>query len=81
VETSDTVDVVTTVDATGQSCPMPILMAAKAAKELQPGQVMLIEATDNGSRSDVPAWVAQTGNELVDSREDGAVLRFWVRKN
>jgi tRNA 2-thiouridine synthesizing protein A len=81
VETSDTVDVATTVDAKGQSCPMPILMAAKAAKELQPGQVMLLEATDNGSRSDVPAWVAQTGNELIDSRDDGTVLRFWVRKS
>jgi tRNA 2-thiouridine synthesizing protein A len=81
VETSDAIDVATTVDAKGQSCPMPILMAAKAAKELQPGQVMLIEATDNGSRSDVPAWVAQTGNELVDSQEDDSILRFWVRKN
>lgn len=28
-------DVAKTVDATGQKCPMPILMTAKAAKELQ----------------------------------------------
>ena len=58
-------DVVKTVDATGQKCPMPILMTAKAAKELQAGDVMLIIATDAGARSDVPAWVSQTGNELV----------------
>lgn len=73
-------DVTTTVDATGQKCPMPILMTAKAAKELQPGDVMLIMATDAGARSDVPAWVSQTGNELLESSEEGDVLKFYVRK-
>jgi len=73
-------DVAKTVDATGQKCPMPILMTAKAAKELQAGDVMLIIATDAGARSDVPAWVTQTGNELVESSEEGDVLKFYVRK-
>jgi TusA-related sulfurtransferase len=73
-------DVTKTVDATGQKCPMPILMTAKAAKDLQAGDVMLIIATDAGARSDVPAWVSQTGNELVESSEEGDVLKFYVRK-
>lgn len=73
-------DVAKTVDATGQKCPMPILMTAKAAKELAPGDFMLIIATDAGARSDVPAWVSQTGNELVESSEEGDVLKFYVRK-
>jgi len=70
----------TTVDATGQTCPMPVLMTAKAAKELAAGDLMLIKATDGGARSDIPAWVSQTGNELVESSEDGDVLSFVVRK-
>ncbi len=69
-----------TVDATGQSCPMPVLMTAKAAKELVAGDLMLVKATDGGARSDIPAWVSQTGNELVESSEDGNVLNFVVRK-
>jgi tRNA 2-thiouridine synthesizing protein A len=73
-------DVAKTVDATGQKCPMPILMTAKAAKDLQAGDLMLIIATDAGARSDVPAWVSQTGNELVESSEEGDVLKFYVRK-
>ena len=73
-------DVTTTVDAKGQSCPMPGLRTSKAAKDLQVGQIMLVEATDNGARSDIPAWVTQTGNELVNSVEDGNVLKFWIRK-
>ena len=73
-------DVAKTVDAKGQKCPMPVLMTAKAAKELNSGDVMLIEATDGGARSDIPAWASQTGNELVDSSQEGDVLRFYIRK-
>jgi len=68
------------VDARGQKCPMPVLMTAKAAKEMEPGQVLLVEATDGGARSDIPAWATQTGNELLESAEDGDVLRFYIRK-
>ena len=69
-----------TVDARGQKCPMPVLMTAKAAKEMEAGQVLLIEATDGGARSDIPAWATQTGNELMESSEEGDVLRFYIRK-
>lgn len=68
------------VDAKGQTCPMPVLLTAKAIKELDSGQTMLIEATDNGARSDIPAWASQTGNELVESSEDNGILRFIIRK-
>ena len=68
------------VDARGQRCPMPVLMTAKAAKELSTGQLMRIDATDNGARSDIPAWASQTGNELVESSEDQGVLSFVIRK-
>jgi TusA-related sulfurtransferase len=73
-------DVAATVDAIGQKCPMPVLMTAKTAKTLNAGDVMLIMATDAGARSDIPAWVSQTGNELVESAEEGDVLKFYVRK-
>ena len=69
-----------TVDAKGQSCPMPVLMTAKEIKEIDSGQIMLVEATDNGARSDIPAWASQTGNELVESEEADGVLRFYIKK-
>jgi tRNA 2-thiouridine synthesizing protein A len=69
-----------TVDARGQKCPMPVLMTAKAAKEMTAGQTMLIQATDLGARSDIPAWASQTGNELVESYEEGDILSFIIRK-
>lgn len=68
------------VDAKGQSCPMPVLMTAKAAKEMEPGEIMFLEATDGGARSDIPAWASQTGNELIESWEEDGVLKFYIRK-
>lgn len=68
------------VDAKGQSCPMPVLMTAKAAKEMEPGEIMFLEATDGGARSDIPAWASQTGNELIESLEEDGVLKFYIRK-
>lgn len=68
------------VDAKGQSCPMPVLMTAKAAKEMEPGEIMFLEATDGGARSDIPAWASQTGNELIESSEEDGVLKFYIRK-
>ena len=73
-------DVRKTVDTKGMSCPMPVLMTAKGMKDLAVGEVMLVEATDVGSRSDIPAWATQTGNEIVESAEDGDVLKFYIRK-
>ncbi len=59
---------------------MPIVKSAKAMKELEPGQVLKIMATDRGSIADIPAWARDTGNELVESHEEGDVFVFFVRK-
>jgi tRNA 2-thiouridine synthesizing protein A len=73
-----TVDV--TIDAKGQKCPMPVLLASRGAKKLQPGQVMLLEATDKGSQSDIPSWAKDTGNELLESSCEDGVFRYVIRK-
>lgn len=44
------------VDAKGLACPMPIVKTRKAMKELAPGNVMEIQATDKGSTADLKAW-------------------------
>ncbi|CAB4826901.1 MAG: sulfurtransferase TusA family protein [Actinobacteria bacterium] len=73
-------DVNRTIDARGQKCPMPVLLVAKAAKEMQSGELVRLEATDGGARSDIPAWASQTGNEIVSSSESDGVLTFTIRK-
>ncbi len=68
------------VDAKGQSCPMPVVMLAKAFKDLTPGQILAISATDPGSKPDVRAWADKTGNTLLEMVEEQGVFTFYLQK-
>ena len=68
------------LDLKGLSCPIPIVRTAKAMKQLEPGQLVEIFATDPGSVPDFRAWSKTTGNPLVESGEEGGVYRFILRK-
>jgi tRNA 2-thiouridine synthesizing protein A len=69
------------LDATGLNCPLPILRAKKALAAMENGQVLHIIATDPGSVKDFEAFSKQTGNELMESREEGGKFFFLMRKS
>ena len=68
------------LDARGLLCPMPVVKAAKEIKALEPGQVLKVLATDRGAIADFPAWAEDTGNPLLEWREEAGSLVFWFRK-
>lgn len=68
------------LDARGLNCPLPILRAKKALAELQSGQVLRILTTDPGSLKDFAAFAKQTGNELLNSTEQGAEYEFFIKR-
>ena len=60
------------LDCSGLLCPMPIVKTNKAIKEMQPGQILKVIATDAGYPPDIEAWSRQTKNPLLSSTtEDG----------
>jgi tRNA 2-thiouridine synthesizing protein A len=69
------------LDARGLNCPLPILKAKKALKDLAPGETLKIVATDPGSVSDFAAFCRSTGNELLEQSEDGGVYTYLIRKS
>jgi len=69
------------LDASGLNCPLPILRAKKALASLSSGQVLHIIATDPGAVKDFEAFSKQTGNELMESREDGGKFYFLIKKS
>ncbi len=68
------------LDASGLNCPMPILRAKKALKELTSGDVLRVVATDPGSVKDFEAFAKQTGNELLASTEEGESFVYLLKK-
>jgi tRNA 2-thiouridine synthesizing protein A len=68
------------VDARGLSCPMPIVKTATLFRGLASGTVVEVLATDPGSVKDFQAWTRSTGNELIESTQEGPVFRFLIRR-
>lgn len=68
-----------TLDAKGLSCPLPILKARKALKEVPADGTLEILTTDPGSVADFQAFCRQTGNELMESSDNDSVYRFLIK--
>ncbi len=74
-------DVTKELDTSGLNCPMPILRAKKALKELQSGEILRVTATDPGSVKDFEAFAKQTGNELLESTTEGESFIYKLKKS
>ncbi len=68
------------LDASGLSCPLPILKTRKAIGGLQKGEVLRVLATDPGSLNDIESFCKQTGNDLLSSSEIDGAYEFLIRK-
>ncbi len=69
------------LDASGLSCPLPILKTRKAIGGLATGEVLRVLSTDHGSLKDIESFCNQTGNDLLSSKECDGAYEFLIRKN
>ena len=69
-----------TIDARGMPCPGPLMNLIGAIRGGQVGQVFEVLSSDEGSKTDIPAWVAKARHELVEVAPDDGFARFVVRK-
>lgn len=70
----------TSLDCSGLNCPLPILRLSKAIGSLSTGDRIEMTATDPGAIRDVQAWSQQTGNTLIESRQDAQRYTFLIAK-
>jgi tRNA 2-thiouridine synthesizing protein A len=75
-----TVQVDRSIDARGMPCPGPLMNLIGAIRQGQVGQVFEVLSSDEGSKTDVPAWVAKAKHELVAVVGEDGYARFVVRK-
>ncbi len=68
------------LDAKGLNCPLPILKAKKALASVPDGEFLEILSTDPGSVADFEAFCRQTGNELMETGQDGDVYKFKIKR-
>jgi len=64
------------LDATGLKCPLPVLKAKKAMKNLSSGDTLKVLSTDSGAPADFAAFCEMTGHLLIESSETDGVYLF-----
>lgn len=68
------------VDASGLTCPLPILRAKKALAQMESGQVLRVTTTDPKASRDFQAFAKQSGNGLVAQHEDDETVLHFLRR-
>jgi tRNA 2-thiouridine synthesizing protein A len=68
------------LDVKGLNCPLPILKAKKALKDMPAGATLQVLATDPGAVKDFEAFCRATGNELLESTVEGKVYNFVIKR-
>ena len=63
----------TTLDARGLACPLPLTMAKRRMADLATGEALLVLATDPEAPIDLAAWAADEGHTF-EERAAGELL-------
>lgn len=58
------------LDTKGLNCPLPVLKARRAMRDMQDGDVLTVLATDPASYLDFRHFCDTTGHTLLDASED-----------
>ncbi len=69
-----------TLDCKGLNCPMPLIKTKKALDSMEIGQILFMQATDPGTKSDIPALLKRTGNELIEMKEEKGEFLYYIKK-
>jgi tRNA 2-thiouridine synthesizing protein A len=76
----DQAESVQELDATGLTCPMPLLKAKRALNAMAAGECLRILATDPGAPRDFQVFCEQSGHELLSSEVQGGTFELLLRK-
>ena len=68
------------IDARGMPCPGPLMALIGAIREGEVGDIVEVYSTDQGSKTDIPAWVRKARHELVEVVPEDGYTAFVVKK-
>jgi tRNA 2-thiouridine synthesizing protein A len=68
------------LDASGLTCPLPVLKARKLLASMRPGDRVELISTDAASALDVPVFCHQAGHSLLEERRESGRWIFLIEK-
>jgi TusA-related sulfurtransferase len=79
--TETTLEADVTVNAVGSSCPGPMMDLIGAVKTAEPGTLIRLQSSNEGTEPDVAEWAEQSGDELIETVDRGEHFDLYVRKH
>jgi tRNA 2-thiouridine synthesizing protein A len=68
------------LDASGLNCPEPVMLLHNKVRDLAPGALLKVIATDPSTRRDIPKFCMFLGHELLEQQLDAGCYLYWIRK-
>jgi tRNA 2-thiouridine synthesizing protein A len=68
------------LDLKGLKCPLPVMKANKALRNVPIGKTLEVIATDPGAVADFEAYCRKTGNKLLEASRTGDTFRFLIKR-
>ncbi|WP_257266384.1 sulfurtransferase TusA [Endozoicomonas sp. ONNA2] len=68
------------LDTSGLFCPEPVMMLHNKIRDMAPGEVVRVLATDPSTQRDIPKFCHFLNHSLVHHQETEAVYFYWIRK-
>lgn len=69
-----------TYDLRGLNCPLPVLKTRRRLMDAPDGYRLWVETTDPLAVIDIPAFCAESGHRLVESRAVDGGHRFLIER-
>jgi TusA-related sulfurtransferase len=74
------VEITKSIDARGMPCPGPLMSMIGAVREGAVGDVIEVWSTEEGSKTDIPAWITKAKHELLSVEERDGYTSFVVER-
>lgn len=68
------------LDCSGQLCPVPILMTEEKIADLERGEVLEVIFTDPGAEPDLKAWCRASGHEFLGIKKEKLKGTAYIKK-
>lgn len=68
------------LDASGLTCPEPVMLLHKAVRGMDAGEILEVTATDPSTQRDIPKFCDFLGHELIMQKAAGDEFVFHLRK-
>jgi tRNA 2-thiouridine synthesizing protein A len=68
------------LDATGLVCPEPVMLLHGKVRDMAPGELLEVRATDPSTERDIPKFCQFLGHTLVEHRREGELFLYWIEK-